>query len=224
MALSATGAIISWWQQAVRQVPCWAGAPRACSQRGICVPCAATPVIDRAHGAGAASTGVTIQGNSRSRAIKAIRRTNGRKPRTALQSQAASAIIITQRPSNVNALPSPRLRAALPALTGAPLIHGYILPLQPSGFVSLSRRRDPPSLAGGPRNGRPAPGSPGRGKLPPPLAQTLIHWVRRLKERKEEAIAVVGEKRYRIWAIYVGCRYQYVDRSYREAEVRWEDI
>ncbi|BBF63798.1 hypothetical protein HAP93_02450 [Acidithiobacillus ferriphilus] len=58
----------------------------------------------------------------------------------------------------------------------------------------------------------------------PHYAQTLIHWVRRLKERKEEAIAMVGEKRYRIWAIYVGCRYQYVDRSYREAEVRWEDI
>ena len=103
-ALSATGVIISWWQQAVRQVPCcWAGAPRACSQRGICVLCAATPVIDRAHSAGAASTGATIQGNSRSKTIKAIRRTNGRKTRTVPQSRDVSLVIKTQRPSNVNA-------------------------------------------------------------------------------------------------------------------------
>ena len=104
LALSATGAIISWWQQAVRQEPCCgAGAPRACSQRGICVPCAATPVIDRAHSAGAASAGATIQGNSRSRAIKAIRRTNGRKTRTVPQSRDVSPAITTQRSSNVNA-------------------------------------------------------------------------------------------------------------------------
>jgi len=123
-ALSATSVIILWWQQAVRQVPCcWAGAPRVCSQRGICLPCAVTPVIDRAHGAGAASTGANIQGSSRSKTIKVIRRTNRRKTRTALQSQAASAAITTQRPSNVNAFPSPRLGAALPAITGAPLIH-----------------------------------------------------------------------------------------------------
>ena len=121
-APSATS-VMSWWQQAVRQVPCWVGAPRACSQRGICVPCADIPVIDRAHGAGAASTGANIQGSSRSKTIKAIRRTNRRKARTALQSQAASAAITTQRPSNVNAFPSPRLGAALPAITGAPLIH-----------------------------------------------------------------------------------------------------
>ena len=113
-APSATGVIISWWQQAVswwqqavRQAPCcWAGTPRACSQRGICVPCAATPVIDRAHRAGAASTGATIQGNSRSKTIKAIRRTNRRKPRTALQSRNVSQAITTQRPSNVNAPPT----------------------------------------------------------------------------------------------------------------------
>ena len=104
LALSATGAIISWWQQAVRQEPCCgAGAPRACSQRGICVPCAATPVIDRAHSAGAASTGATIQGNSRSKTIKAIRRTNGRKTRTVLPSRNIGRAIITQRPPNVNA-------------------------------------------------------------------------------------------------------------------------
>ncbi len=96
-ALSATGVIISWWQQAVRQAPCcWAGAPRACSQRGICVPCAATPVIDRAHSAGAASTGANIQGNSRSKTIKAIRRTNRRKPRTVPQSRDVSSATTTQ--------------------------------------------------------------------------------------------------------------------------------
>ena len=104
LALSATGAIISWWQQADRQEPCCgAGAPRACSQRGICVPCAATPVIDRAHSAGAASTGATIQGNSRSKTIKAIRRTNGRKTRTVLPSRNVGRAITTQRPPNVNA-------------------------------------------------------------------------------------------------------------------------
>ena len=105
--LSATGVIISWWQQAVRQVPCWAGAPRVCSQRGVCVLCAATPVIDRAHGAEAASTGANIQGSSRSRAIKAIRRTNRRKTRTALPSQAASVAITTQRPSKSQRFPEP---------------------------------------------------------------------------------------------------------------------
>ena len=110
-APSATGVIISWWQQAVswwqqavRQAPCcWAGTPRACSQRGICVPCAATPVIDRAHRAGAASTGATIQGNSRSKTIKAIRRTNRRKTRTVLPSRNVGRAITTQRPPNVNA-------------------------------------------------------------------------------------------------------------------------
>ncbi|MBU2723297.1 MULTISPECIES: class I SAM-dependent methyltransferase [Acidithiobacillus] len=43
--------------------------------------------------------------------------------------------------------------------------------------------------------------------------------VRRLEEHKEEAVAMIGEKRYRIWAIYVWRRYQHVDRSYREAGV-----
>ncbi len=102
-ALSATSVIISWWQQAVRQVPCcWAGAPRVCSQRGICLPCAVTPVIDRAHGAGAASTGANIQGSSRSKTIKAIRRTNRRKLRTIPQFRNDNFIVITQRSSNVN--------------------------------------------------------------------------------------------------------------------------
>jgi cyclopropane-fatty-acyl-phospholipid synthase len=44
--------------------------------------------------------------------------------------------------------------------------------------------------------------------LRPHYAQTLIHWVRRLEAHKDEAIAMVGEKRYRIWAIYMaGCAY-----------------
>ncbi|WP_413428964.1 hypothetical protein [Acidithiobacillus ferrooxidans] len=40
-----------------------------------------------------------------------------------------------------------------------------------------------------------------------------------MEEHKEEAVAMICEKRYRIWAIYVWRRYQHVDRSYREAEV-----
>ncbi|ACH84602.1 hypothetical protein Lferr_2405 [Acidithiobacillus ferrooxidans ATCC 53993] len=113
-ALSATSVIISWWQQAVRQVPCcWAGAPRVCSQRGICLPCAVTPVIDRAHGAGAASTGANIQGSSRSKTIKAIRRTNRRKLRTIPQFRNDNFIVITQRSSNVNPAATDR-RASRP--------------------------------------------------------------------------------------------------------------
>ena len=126
-ALSATSVIISWWQQAVRQVPCcWAGAPRVCSQRGICLPCAVTPVIDRAHGAGAASTGANTQGSSRSKTIKAIRRINRRKLRTIPQFLDANPIITTQRSSNVNPATTDR-RAS--ALSGAPLIHGFFYPL-----------------------------------------------------------------------------------------------
>jgi len=113
-ALSATSVIISWWQQEVRQVPCcWAGATRVCSQRGICLPCAVTPVIDRAHGAGAASTGVNIQGSSRSKTIKAIRRTNRRKLRTIPQFRNDNLIVITQRSSNVNPAATDR-RASRP--------------------------------------------------------------------------------------------------------------
>ncbi|WP_338107526.1 cyclopropane-fatty-acyl-phospholipid synthase family protein [Acidithiobacillus caldus] len=44
--------------------------------------------------------------------------------------------------------------------------------------------------------------------LRPHYAQTLIHWVRRLEAHRQEAIALVGEKTYRIWAIYMaGCAY-----------------
>ena len=111
-APSATS-VMSWWQQAVRQVPCWVGAPRACSQRGICVPCADIPVIDRAHGAGAASTGANIQGSSRSRAIKAIRRTNRRKLRTIPQFRNDNLVITTQRSSNVKPATTDR-RASRP--------------------------------------------------------------------------------------------------------------
>jgi cyclopropane-fatty-acyl-phospholipid synthase len=46
--------------------------------------------------------------------------------------------------------------------------------------------------------------------LRPHYAQTLIHWVRRLEAHKEEAVAMVGDKRYRIWAIYMaGCAYAF---------------
>ncbi|MHB8224579.1 hypothetical protein [Acidithiobacillus sp.] len=40
-----------------------------------------------------------------------------------------------------------------------------------------------------------------------------------MEEHKEEAVAMIGEKRYRIWAIYVWRRYQRVEQSYCEAEV-----
>jgi cyclopropane-fatty-acyl-phospholipid synthase len=44
--------------------------------------------------------------------------------------------------------------------------------------------------------------------LRPHYAQTLIHWVRRLEAHRQEAIALVGEKTFRIWAIYMaGCAY-----------------
>ncbi|MHB1268313.1 MAG: class I SAM-dependent methyltransferase [Acidithiobacillus ferriphilus] len=46
--------------------------------------------------------------------------------------------------------------------------------------------------------------------LRPHYAQTLIHWVQRLEAHKEEAVAMVGDKRYRIWAIYMaGCAYAF---------------
>lgn len=46
--------------------------------------------------------------------------------------------------------------------------------------------------------------------LRPHYAQTLIHWVQRLEARKAEAIAMIGDKRYRIWAIYMaGCAYAF---------------
>ncbi len=44
--------------------------------------------------------------------------------------------------------------------------------------------------------------------LRPHYAQTLIHWVRRLEAHREEAVRLVGDKVYRIWAIYMaGCAY-----------------
>lgn len=42
--------------------------------------------------------------------------------------------------------------------------------------------------------------------LRPHYAQTLMHWTVRLESQKERAIALVGEKHYRIWRIYMaGC-------------------
>ncbi len=46
--------------------------------------------------------------------------------------------------------------------------------------------------------------------LRPHYAQTLIQWVRRLEERKEEALRLVGPKSCRIWAIYMaGCAHAF---------------
>ena len=46
--------------------------------------------------------------------------------------------------------------------------------------------------------------------LRPHYAQTLIHWVDRLEAHKDEAMNMVGDKRYRIWAIYMaGCAYAF---------------
>jgi cyclopropane-fatty-acyl-phospholipid synthase len=39
--------------------------------------------------------------------------------------------------------------------------------------------------------------------LRPHYAKTLWHWVERLDARKDEARALVGEKKYRIWRIYM---------------------
>lgn len=42
--------------------------------------------------------------------------------------------------------------------------------------------------------------------LRPHYAQTLIHWVHRLKENRDQAIGLVGLKRYRVWSLYMaGC-------------------
>ncbi len=46
--------------------------------------------------------------------------------------------------------------------------------------------------------------------LRPHYAQTLMHWVARLQARRDEAVAAVGEKRYRIWLIYMaGCAHAF---------------
>ncbi|MEW5791768.1 MAG: class I SAM-dependent methyltransferase [Pseudomonadota bacterium] len=46
--------------------------------------------------------------------------------------------------------------------------------------------------------------------LRPHYAQTLMHWVTRLEAQREQAIAMVGEKRYRIWRIYMaGCAHAF---------------
>jgi len=46
--------------------------------------------------------------------------------------------------------------------------------------------------------------------LRPHYSQTLWHWVRRLDAQKEKAIELVGEKKYRIWRIYMaGCAHAF---------------
>jgi cyclopropane-fatty-acyl-phospholipid synthase len=39
--------------------------------------------------------------------------------------------------------------------------------------------------------------------LRPHYARTLWHWVERLESRRAQALAMVGEKRYRVWRIYM---------------------
>ncbi len=39
--------------------------------------------------------------------------------------------------------------------------------------------------------------------LRPHYAKTLWHWVDRLQARREEAVRLVGEKRLRVWLIYM---------------------
>ena len=39
--------------------------------------------------------------------------------------------------------------------------------------------------------------------LRPHYARTLWHWVERLESRRAAALAMVGEKRYRVWRIYM---------------------
>ncbi|HEX4112956.1 MAG TPA: cyclopropane-fatty-acyl-phospholipid synthase family protein [Stellaceae bacterium] len=39
--------------------------------------------------------------------------------------------------------------------------------------------------------------------LRPHYTQTLLHWVRRLAARQDEAVAMVGPEKYRIWRIYM---------------------
>jgi cyclopropane-fatty-acyl-phospholipid synthase len=42
--------------------------------------------------------------------------------------------------------------------------------------------------------------------LRPHYTETLLHWVRRLEARRDEALALVGPEKYRIWRIYMaGC-------------------
>jgi cyclopropane-fatty-acyl-phospholipid synthase len=38
----------------------------------------------------------------------------------------------------------------------------------------------------------------------------LQHWVARLEHRRDEAVALVGEQRYRVWRIYMaGCAHAF---------------
>lgn len=50
--------------------------------------------------------------------------------------------------------------------------------------------------------------------LRPHYAKTLWHWVRRLEANSERAIELVGEKRYRVWRIYMAGSAHAFDRGW----------
>lgn len=50
--------------------------------------------------------------------------------------------------------------------------------------------------------------------LRPHYARTLSHWSRRLEARREEAIRAAGERRYRIWRVYLAGMAHAFDRSW----------
>ena len=50
--------------------------------------------------------------------------------------------------------------------------------------------------------------------LRPHYALTLRHWVKRLEEKHEEAVRLVGERTYRVWRLYMtGCALQFEQGS-----------
>ncbi len=50
--------------------------------------------------------------------------------------------------------------------------------------------------------------------LRPHYARTLLHWTRRLEAQRDEAIRVAGERRYRIWLIYLAGMAHAFDRGW----------
>ena len=50
--------------------------------------------------------------------------------------------------------------------------------------------------------------------LRPHYPKTLLHWVRRLEDRREAAIAAAGEERYRIWRMYMAGMAYAFDRGF----------
>jgi cyclopropane-fatty-acyl-phospholipid synthase len=50
--------------------------------------------------------------------------------------------------------------------------------------------------------------------LRPHYARTLSHWSRRLEARRDEAIRAAGERRYRIWRVYLAGMAHAFDRNW----------